>query len=87
MNNVPEIRYYNPNDPTPPQLTEEEEEDDDDEQQEEEYDTEEDSDNEEPKDTSDEQETITPPLQPTSMNIHLPIPYINTMEQYDTFQV
>eukprot|EP00957_Ditylum_brightwellii_P046059 3494771-Ditylum_brightwellii.AAC.1 len=89
LNHEPEIRYYNFNDPIPPCFTEEKDGDGDGdgvEQQEQCYNAEEDSDSEETENASDEQNIMTPSLQPTGMNIILPIPYVSTMEQFDAFQ-
>eukprot|EP00957_Ditylum_brightwellii_P153313 11667900-Ditylum_brightwellii.AAC.1 len=46
-----------------------------------------DSDYEDEEDTIIIQGSMSPLLQPSGMNITLPIPIINTMEQFDTLQV
>eukprot|EP00957_Ditylum_brightwellii_P053328 4042847-Ditylum_brightwellii.AAC.1 len=40
-----------------------------------------------PEDASQDQDQDTPPIQPSGMNINIPFPVINTMEQFDIFQV
>eukprot|EP00957_Ditylum_brightwellii_P179402 13666517-Ditylum_brightwellii.AAC.1 len=46
-----------------------------------------DSDHEDQDDTSQDQDQDTPPIQSSGMNINLLFPVINTMEQFDIFQV
>eukprot|EP00957_Ditylum_brightwellii_P040806 3089412-Ditylum_brightwellii.AAC.1 len=46
-----------------------------------------DDDNNEPDDESTTSNQHQPPMQPNGMNMNLPIPYIATLEQFDTFQV
>eukprot|EP00957_Ditylum_brightwellii_P027634 2088810-Ditylum_brightwellii.AAC.1 len=81
LNHDPQIIQYNIHDP--PHLIEEDEEDDKDQSiTEHDYD---DSDYEDPDDASQDQDQETPPIQPTGMNINLPLPVINTMEHFDIF--
>ena len=42
---------------------------------------------EEQDDASHNQDLDSPPLQPTGMNANIPFPIINTMEQFESFQV
>eukprot|EP00957_Ditylum_brightwellii_P133942 10213700-Ditylum_brightwellii.AAC.1 len=78
----PQVIQYNIHDL--PHLTEEDEEDNEDPS-----DTEHDDDDfnyEELDDTSQDQDQETSPIQPSGMNINLPLPIINTMEQFNIFQ-
>eukprot|EP00957_Ditylum_brightwellii_P098438 7499958-Ditylum_brightwellii.AAC.1 len=45
------------------------------------------SDFEDPDNASQDQDQDTPPIHPSGININLPFPVINTMEQFDIFQV
>ena len=83
LNHDPQVIQYNTHDP--PHLTEEDEEGNED-HSDTDHD-EDDSDFEDQEDISHDQELMTPPLQPSGMNINLPLPVINTMEQFDIFQV
>jgi hypothetical protein len=82
----PQIKYYNVHDlPNLTNNTEEDEEENEDQSITEHDDD--DSDYEYPENASQDQDQDTPPIQPSGMNINLPLPVINTMEQFDIFQV
>eukprot|EP00957_Ditylum_brightwellii_P141553 10784027-Ditylum_brightwellii.AAC.1 len=83
LNHDPRVIQYNIHDMS--HLTEEDEEDDEDQSVTEHDDD--DSDYEDSDDTSQDQHQGTPPSHPSGMDINLPLPVINTMEQFDIFQV
>eukprot|EP00957_Ditylum_brightwellii_P020323 1533852-Ditylum_brightwellii.AAC.1 len=84
LNHDPQIIHYNMHDP--PHVTKEDEEDNEDQSVTEHDDD--DSDYEDPADdTSWDQDQGTPPIQPSGMNINLPLPVTNTIKQFDIFQV
>eukprot|EP00957_Ditylum_brightwellii_P178073 13563975-Ditylum_brightwellii.AAC.1 len=86
INLDPQIKYYNVHDP--PHITNNTEEDE--EENEDQSVTERDDDDldyKDPEDASQDQDQDTPPVQPSGMNINLPFLVINTMEQFDIFQV
>eukprot|EP00957_Ditylum_brightwellii_P118683 9052670-Ditylum_brightwellii.AAC.1 len=83
VNHDPQVIQYNIHDLT--HLTEEDEEDNK-KQSDIEHDKD-DPDFEDQEDTPQDQKQMSPPLQPSGMHINLPLPVINTMEQFDTFQV
>eukprot|EP00957_Ditylum_brightwellii_P190162 14475355-Ditylum_brightwellii.AAC.1 len=83
LNHDSQVIQYNTHDP--PHLTEEDEEDDKDQSAREHDDD--DSNYEDPEDTSQDQDQETPPIQPSGMDINLPLPVINTMKKFDIFQV
>eukprot|EP00957_Ditylum_brightwellii_P161119 12267329-Ditylum_brightwellii.AAC.1 len=86
INPDPRIKYYNVHDP--PHLTDNTEEDEENnkEQSDAEYDDD-DSNYKDPEDALQDQDQYTPPIQPSGMNVNLPLPVFNTMEQFDIFQV
>eukprot|EP00957_Ditylum_brightwellii_P074080 5629199-Ditylum_brightwellii.AAC.1 len=86
INSDPQIKYYNIHDP--PHLTDntEEDEEEDEDQSVTKHDDD-DSDYKGPEDTSQDQDQDTTSIQPRGMNINLPFLVINTMEQFDIFQV
>eukprot|EP00957_Ditylum_brightwellii_P120374 9184826-Ditylum_brightwellii.AAC.1 len=83
LNHDPQVIQYNICDL--PQITKEDEEDNEG-HSDTEHD-EDDSDIEDQEDISQDQEQMTPYLQPIGMNINLPLLVINTMEQFDISQV
>eukprot|EP00957_Ditylum_brightwellii_P175861 13391395-Ditylum_brightwellii.AAC.1 len=86
INPDPQTKYYNVHDP--PHLTDNTEEDDSDyENQPITQHDDDDSDYEDPEDASQDQDKDTPPIQPNGMYINLLFPVINTMEQFDIFQI
>eukprot|EP00957_Ditylum_brightwellii_P032684 2477669-Ditylum_brightwellii.AAC.1 len=86
MNPDPQIKYYNVCDP--PHLTDntKEGEEDNEEQSDKEHDDDE-SNYKDPDDASQDQDQGIPPIQPSGMNINISFPVINTIEQFDIFQV
>eukprot|EP00957_Ditylum_brightwellii_P047402 3600588-Ditylum_brightwellii.AAC.1 len=86
INPDPQVIQYNIHDP--PHLTSNTEEDEEvnENQSVTEHDDD-DSDYEDQDDVSQNQDQDTPPIQPSGMNINLPFPFINTMGQFDIFQV
>eukprot|EP00957_Ditylum_brightwellii_P193809 14758096-Ditylum_brightwellii.AAC.1 len=81
LNHDHQVIQYNIHDL--PHITEEDEEDNEDQSGTEHDDH--DSDFEDPDDASQDQDQKTTPIQPSGMNINLPLPIINTMKQFDIF--
>eukprot|EP00957_Ditylum_brightwellii_P096862 7376650-Ditylum_brightwellii.AAC.1 len=88
INPDPQIKYYNVHvPPHPTDNTEEDEEDIEDQSVTDHDDDEEDYEDQDDASQYQDQDQDTPPIQPSEMNINLHFPVINTMEQFDIFQV